>query len=70
MDSKSQGEEKGTKLVVQYMLFTEYIVKLVDIYGRLIIHMSKILMFYFTFKGIGKNTGSNLNPQVTPRSQA
>ena len=41
-------------IVAQHTLFTEYIMKLVDIYDRLIIDMIKILMFCFTFKGIGE----------------
>lgn len=44
MDGKLQ--EGGTMLVAKHVLFAEYIVKLVDIYGRSFIHVLIILMFF------------------------
>ena len=70
MDNQSQEEERGTMLVAQYVPFTEYIVKLIDTYGVLIIHKLIILMFFSHSRVLGKNSSSILNPYVTPRDWA
>ena len=44
------GSSGGTMLVTQHVFFTEYIVELVDIYGRSIIHDIIIDIIFKNFK--------------------
>jgi len=52
MDIKSKEGKGWTMLMAQYVLFAEYIMKLVDIHCGLFMHILIISMFFLIFKGL------------------
>jgi hypothetical protein len=60
-----KGEKRRAMLVAQHELFTENIVKLVDIDGRSIMHTVTLLTFYGKFKLFGKMAIESFSPSLS-----